>query len=120
MTTEEAAATFPLDDVTLELLAASVQMNPDTGQTHLHDFLRMGEQVESETPISDGVSEVVFKEGYEPWSEHDVILALVREVQRLRELNDDLALVLEAKNADDGTRVSLDDIKKELGDNEKP
>jgi len=81
-------AEFPLDDTTLVLLDAACQMNPDTGQTHLHDFLRMGERVKSSTLLDDSggipIYEVEFEDGYAPWSEQSVIRALVTEVQRLR------------------------------------
>jgi hypothetical protein len=84
-------ARFPVDDVTLELLAASCRMNPDTGQTHLMDFLAMGERIKSEALIDqDGpgghpIYMVEHEPGYEPFTPHEVIEALVEEIQRLRD-----------------------------------
>jgi hypothetical protein len=83
---------FPLDDATLMMLRAACEINPDTGRTHLHDFLSMGERVKSmtdETPEDwdDHAPRVYFvehEEGYEPFSEHQAIRALVDEVLRLR------------------------------------
>ena len=84
---------FPLDSATLIMLRAACQMNEETGQTHLHDFLDMGSREKSSTLISDGdgesvetapAYEVEYEEGYEPWSEHAAIIALVGEVLRLR------------------------------------
>jgi hypothetical protein len=80
--------TFPLDDVTLTLLRSSCQINPDSGHTELLTFLSMGERVKSRTPIGDAegtpIYEVEFEDGFEPWSVHSVIKALVDEVLRLR------------------------------------
>lgn len=83
---------FPLDDATLVMLASACEINPDTGRTHLLDFLAMGERVKSVTDITheigDGEGAPVYfvehEEGYAPFSPHDVIAALVAEVQRLR------------------------------------
>jgi hypothetical protein len=79
--------TFPTDDVTLLLLDAACQMNPDSGHTELTSFLEMGSRVKSEALLDDGLVPSYFvehEEGYEPWSPHEVIRALVAEVQRLR------------------------------------
>ena len=55
---------------------------------HLHDFLSMGERVKSQELVDDWggvpVYEVEFEEGFEPFSEHQAISALVGEVLRLR------------------------------------
>ncbi len=89
----ETAQDFPLDSATLVMLRAACQINPDTGQTHLHDFLDMGSRVKSQTLIEDGdgetmatapVYEVEFEEGFAPFSEHHAIRALVGEILRLR------------------------------------
>jgi hypothetical protein len=80
---------FPVDDTTLVLLAAACQMNPDSGHTELMTFLDMGTRVKSETLIEGGEVPTYFVEhepGYEPFSPHEVIRALVAEVQRLRAL----------------------------------
>jgi antitoxin (DNA-binding transcriptional repressor) of toxin-antitoxin stability system len=39
----------------------------------------------------------------------------IRQVQEVEELIDDVKTVLEAKNLDDGTRVSLDELKARYG-----
>ena len=86
---------FPLDDATLVMLRSACQINPDNEQTNLHAFLDMGAREKSRTLIADGeendegfagapVYEVEYEEGYEPFSEHEVIVALVDEVFRLR------------------------------------
>lgn len=81
---------FPTDETTLTLLIAACQINPDTGRTHLQDFLHMGTRVKSETLISevDGVPvyEVEHEKGYEPFSEQDVIVTLAEELLELRRL----------------------------------
>jgi hypothetical protein len=99
---DQAVSDFPVDDLTLRLLAEACQINPDTGQTHLHDFLDMGTVVKAvtdettgethpdaatalqETPDDVPVFFVEYEEGYEPHSETGVILALIAEIQRLR------------------------------------
>jgi hypothetical protein len=84
---------FPLDSATLVMLAASCEINPDTEQTHLHDFLDMGTRIKSQTDITaqvfgeEGgtpVFEVEYEEGYEPFSPQHVIRELVAEILRLR------------------------------------
>lgn len=89
---------FPLDDATLVMLRSACEINPDTGRTHLHDFLDMGSRVKSREDITaetfgeieaddqetPRVYFVEHEEGYEPFSEHDAIRALVDEVLRLR------------------------------------
>lgn len=82
---------FPVDDTTLVLLDAACQMNPDSGHTELMTFLEMGERIKSRTLLSEEggaggypIYEMEFEEGYEPYSPHDVIRALVAEIQRLR------------------------------------
>lgn len=83
--------TFPVDDATLVLLAAACEINPDTGRTHLQDFLMMGAREKSREDIThefdgDGppVFVVEYEEGYRPFTEHAAIKALVTEIQRLR------------------------------------
>ncbi len=82
---------FPLDTTTLLLLRASCEINEDTGQTHLNDFLHMGSQEKSREDISDEfegegapVYFVEYEDGAAPFSPHDAIKALVDEVLRLR------------------------------------
>lgn len=83
---------FPVDDTTLLLLDAACQINPDNGQTNLMAFLDMGSRetsrtLENEEDVEDGDIPVYFVEhevGYEPYSPHDVIRALIAEVLRLR------------------------------------
>jgi hypothetical protein len=85
-----ATQAFPLDSATLLLLRAACEINPDTGRTHLHDFLSMGERVKSATlldaegPFGHPIYEVEFEDGYAPFSEHSVISTLATEVLRLR------------------------------------
>jgi hypothetical protein len=85
--------TFPTDAATLHMLIAACKINPDTGQTHLHDFLDMGSRVKTRTliggseDVDDGdppVYEVEYEEGFSPFSPHDVIRTLAEEVLRLR------------------------------------
>lgn len=81
---------FPTDETTLTLLEAACKMNPDSGQTHLQDFLNMGSRVKEETQIewSDPpVYLIEYEEGYRPWSEHEVIVALIAEIRRFRSLS---------------------------------
>lgn len=84
---------FPLDDATLVMLASACEINPDTGRTHLLDFLDFGSQVKTSTDISEEFGDdgpavylVEYEDGACPFSPHDAIKALVAEVQRLREL----------------------------------
>lgn len=74
--------TFPTDRTTLALLRFACMVNPDTGRSHLHDFLSMGSVERSRERIADDVVFVDYSRP--PWSEHEVILALVDEVERLR------------------------------------
>lgn len=81
---------FPVDDATLVMLAEACRINPDLGRTTLHDFLDMGSRVASSEQIDDGdegapVYLVEHEPGYAPYSPNQVILALVAEIQRLRE-----------------------------------
>ena len=83
-------ADFPLDDATLVMLRSACQINPDSGHTELQSFLDMGSRVKEKTDISEfdagaPVYFVEYEEGFEPWSEHAVITALIDEVFRLRE-----------------------------------
>jgi hypothetical protein len=81
---------FPTDETTLTLLIAACNINPDTGRTHLMDFLDMGARVKSETLIEEGgpfgcpVYEVEYEEGYEPFSEQQVIQTLAQELLACR------------------------------------
>jgi hypothetical protein len=86
---------FPVDDATLVMLAAACEVNPDTGRSHLLDFLHMGTQEKSREDVShevggeigEGVAFFIeYEEGAAPFSPHDVIRALVTEIQRLREV----------------------------------
>lgn len=88
---------LPLDDATLIMLRSACEINPDNEQTNLHAFLDMGTREKSRTLIREAdedydggfdgapIYEVEYEEGYEPFSEHEVIIALVDEVFRLRE-----------------------------------
>jgi hypothetical protein len=74
---------FPTDEVTLTLLISACEINPDTGQTHLHDFLSMGSRVKSveQTQWSDPpVFEVEHEEGFAPFSPQQVIATLAQEL----------------------------------------
>jgi uncharacterized protein YehS (DUF1456 family) len=79
---------FPTDDATLVMLIAACEINPDTGQTHLHQFLDMGTREKSRTQIDDmggiPVFDVEYEEGYEPFSEHQVIRTLAGEILEMR------------------------------------
>lgn len=83
---------FPVDDVTLVMLAASCRIAEGDESTRLHDFLSMGAREKTRTLLNEEdverggipVYEVEHEEGYEMFSECDAILALVAEVQRLR------------------------------------
>lgn len=86
---EATVAEFPLDDATLVMLAAACEINPETGQTHLMDFLHMGAVETEREEIDDGmggapVFEITYAPGAEPFSPQQAIRALVEEVQRLR------------------------------------
>lgn len=83
------SADFPTDETTLTLLIAACRINPDTEQTHLHDFLDMGARVKSSDLISDEddpvpVYMVEHEPGYEPFSETQVIITLAEEILRMR------------------------------------
>jgi hypothetical protein len=84
------AENFPTDEVTLTLLIAACEINPDTGRTHLMDFLGMGTRVKSDTlteedgPCGYPVYEREYEEGYAPFSEHQVIATLARELLAAR------------------------------------
>lgn len=84
---------FPTDEMTLRGLIQASELNPNTGRTHLQDFLHMGTKVKSETLVEDGeglsladapVYLVEFEDGAAPWSEQQVIQALATEILRLR------------------------------------
>lgn len=78
---------FPTDETTLTMLIAACEINPDTGRTHLQDFLQMGTQEKSrvQTSYSDPpVFEVEYEEGRAPFSEHQVISTLARELLACR------------------------------------
>lgn len=83
-------ADFPTDETTLTLLIAACEINPDTGRTHLMDFLEMGARVKSETLVDgeEGESGAVYfvehEEGYEPFSPHHVIKTLACELLAVR------------------------------------
>ena len=78
---------FPTDETTLTLLEAACRINPDSGHTELQSFLDMGSRVKSTTLLEDIEPPVYFVEhepGFEPWSETQVIGALIAEIRRLR------------------------------------
>ena len=78
---------FPTDETTLTLLIAACEINPDTGRTHLMDFLEMGARVKAETLVDDGDPPTYFIEhekGYEPFSPQQVIETLARELMEAR------------------------------------
>ena len=96
---------FPTDEVSLTMLEAACNINPDTGHTELRRFLDMtGGEVTGVT--LDGVEGVFPDEasaleawGFDsppiltvehdkpPHSEHTVIISLVEEIRRLRASN---------------------------------
>ena len=79
---------FPTDVTTLTLLIAACKINPDTGQTHLQDFLSMGARVKSETLLSEAdpipTYLIEHEPGCAPFSEHHVIQTLAEELLELR------------------------------------
>jgi hypothetical protein len=93
---------FPMDEMTLTLLEAACNINPDTGHTELFRFLDMtagpiksvsisGIEYESvDAALADyeydtpAVLEIEHELGGEPHSVNTVILSLVAEVRRLR------------------------------------
>lgn len=90
---------FPTDDTTLTMLIAACEINPDTGRTHLVDFLEMGARVKSCERTEGGagtwfgdapVYEVEYEEGAEPFSPHEVIRTLAQELMVARASLSDL------------------------------
>lgn len=79
-----AQATFPVDDVTLAALQAACECDEEDGRSHLFDFLEFGAVEQSRTQVDSNVFEVTYEPGRAPWSTHQVIVALIAEVQRLR------------------------------------
>ena len=95
---------FPTDDLTLGLLAESCRLNPDTGRSHLDDFLHMGTRVATveeggvsydtvDEALADSMQEtpvlyVEYEPGFEPHSPHTVIISLIEEILRLRGIGD--------------------------------
>ena len=93
---------FPVDDISLRLLAEACRINPDTGQTHLATYLDMAARIKSVTDETTGETYATLSEardaavdsvptfliehepGYEPHSPQSVILALIAEIERLR------------------------------------
>lgn len=98
---------FPTDEVSLTMLAAACEINPDTGHTELGRFLEMtGGPVTSVTNEATGDIFSSLDEAVEAWdeeeppvfyvehdkpphSEHTVIISLIEEIRRL---SDALAL----------------------------
>lgn len=85
MSTTAAPDTFPVDDITLDLLHTALHPGPEAERTSLYDLLELlsdmhhgplGEPQE----LSEGI---VYRPGVR-WSPHDVIDALIGEVCRLR------------------------------------
>lgn len=83
---------FPTDETTLTLLIAACNINPDTGRTHLMDFLNFGSIVKSEEllegpdPMGGDVPTyfVEFEEGTSPFSPNQVIRTLAEELLEIR------------------------------------
>lgn len=76
---------FPTDPVTLGALAAACEPDDGDGRSHLFDFLDFGAVEKTRTEIEPDVVEVTFEEGREPYSVHEVILALLAEIDRQRD-----------------------------------
>lgn len=85
---------FPTDEMTLRMLIAACEINPDTGRTHLGDFLDMGTRRQSQELVGgsedpeDGdapVYMVEYEEGYAPFSAQHVIRTLAQEILDMRE-----------------------------------
>ncbi len=66
---------FPVDDVTLIMLASACEVNEKTGRSHLQDFLNMGARVKSEEDItSEAFGEDDADDGHTPrviFAEHE-------------------------------------------------
>lgn len=75
---------FPTDEMTLRMLIVACSINPDTGQTHLQDFLRMGAVEKSRVEIDHDIVEVKYEEDHPNYSEHSVITALAQELLDLK------------------------------------
>lgn len=81
---------FPTDDATLHLLIGACQINPDTGRTHLLDFLDFGSIEKSRELVDEGgcggfpVYHVEFEEGTAPFSPNQVIQTLAEELMEAR------------------------------------
>jgi hypothetical protein len=86
---------FPTDDATLVMLIAACEINPDTGRTHLFDFLDMGSVIKSVEDITEEtfgeddeegarVYFVEHEDGREPFSPHDVIRTLAQTILNMR------------------------------------
>jgi len=94
---------FPTDEMTLTLLEAACNINPDTEHTELMRFLDMtagpiksvtmnGIEYDSvEDALADHehetppVLEIEREPGHEPHSEHTTIISLIWEIRRLRD-----------------------------------
>lgn len=89
---------YPTDEMSLRLLIKACEINEDTGQSHLEDFLMMGTRVKSSTLIDGEEPEegeeaslstapvylTEFEEGFEPHSPQSVIISLAEEILRLQ------------------------------------
>lgn len=94
---------FPTDEMTLTLLEAACNINPDTGHTELMRFLDMtagpiksvtvnGIEYETvEDALADNdehdsapVLDIERESGHEPHSQNSVIISLIAEIRRLR------------------------------------
>lgn len=81
---DEQTFSFPVDDVTLAMLQAACAADPADGRSHLFDFLDFGALENTRTEIGPATFEVTYEPGRAPWSVHEVITALILEIQRLR------------------------------------
>lgn len=62
------------------MLIVACTINPETGQTHLQDFLRMGSVEKFRVEVEPGVYEVEYDEEHPNYSEHSVIVTLAEEL----------------------------------------
>jgi hypothetical protein len=82
--------------MSLRMLISACRINPDTGRSHLMQFLEMGAKVKSEEDITEEtfgdtdaprVMFVEYEEGHAPYSEHHVIEVLANEILTMRGLD---------------------------------
>ena len=78
---------FPVDDVSLDMLAMAVIIQPSDNKTNLWSLLDMMSRMAGSDPqaVAEELDEEVLMMRDPIYTEHDVIEALVFEVRRLRQ-----------------------------------